>query len=123
MSEPSEPFNRARISVTEALAHLPGSEDEHFATLMQHGGLEVGIYAPRGKDLQTPHLRDEIYVVIRGKGVFLNGTSRHPFEAGDVLFVAAGVEHRFKDFTEDFAVWVIFFGPEGKEQVESELET
>jgi hypothetical protein len=27
--------------------------------------------------------------------------------------VPAGVEHRFEQFTDDLAVWVVFFGPEG----------
>jgi hypothetical protein len=31
------------------------------------------------------------------------------------MFVAAGVEHRFEDFTDDLAVWVMFYGPEGGE--------
>ena len=34
---------------------------------------------------------------------------------GDLLFVAAGTEHHFAEFTEDFTVWVIFYGPQGGE--------
>jgi len=29
--------------------------------------------------------------------------------------VAAGVEHRFEDFSADFAVWRVFYGVEGGE--------
>jgi len=36
-----------------------------------------------------------------------------PFTAGDFLFVSAGVEHRFEEFSKDFKTWVIFFGPKG----------
>jgi quercetin dioxygenase-like cupin family protein len=32
------------------------------------------------------------------------------FGPGDLLWVPAGVVHRFKDFTDDLAVWVVFFG-------------
>jgi hypothetical protein len=32
---------------------------------------------------------------------------RVPFGPGDLLFVAAGTEHRFEDFTEDLGVWVV----------------
>jgi mannose-6-phosphate isomerase-like protein (cupin superfamily) len=64
----------------------------------------------------TPHTRDELYVVARGSGAFVTGSRRHPFGAGDVLFVPAGVEHRFEDFTDDFGTWVIFYGPEGGER-------
>lgn len=43
----------------------------------------------------------------------MNGQERHYF--GDVLFVPAGVEHRFEDFSDDLAGWVVFYGPEGGE--------
>jgi len=66
-------------------------------------------------DTQTPHRQDEIYVVVRGEGEFQNGASRHRFGPGDLLFVPAGVDHRFLDFSEDLAVWVVFYGPDGGE--------
>lgn len=31
------------------------------------------------------------------------------------IFVAAGQVHRFEDFSEDLAVWVFFYGPQGGE--------
>lgn len=71
------------------------------------------IYAPRGVDMQKPHSRDEIYIVAQGKGYFLCGESRQPFAPGDFLFAPAGMVHRFEEFSDEFAVWVIFFGPEG----------
>ncbi len=82
---------------------------------LAHGSMIVEYYAPRGVDRQTPHTRDELYVVIAGRGTFQNGATGHPFGPGDVLFVAAGVNHRFAEFTDDFATWVIFYGPEGGE--------
>jgi mannose-6-phosphate isomerase-like protein (cupin superfamily) len=75
--------------------------------------MEVEIYAPCGTDPQTRHTRDEVYVVVSGNGTFVNGQDRHPFGPGDILFVPAGVEHRFEDFTDDLVVWVVFYGPEG----------
>jgi mannose-6-phosphate isomerase-like protein (cupin superfamily) len=104
------------LTVAQGLARLPGSNGERYVELFQHGTLAVELYAPRGTDPQTPHTRDEVYVVIEGRGTFRNGPERHPFERGDVLFVAAGVEHRFEDFTDNLAVWVFFYGPEGGEQ-------
>ncbi len=87
------------------------------ALLLEHGTLEVRYYAPQGTDPQTPHMRDELYVVASGQGWFVRGPERVPFEPGDALFVAAGVEHRFEDFTPDFGTWVIFYGPEGGERL------
>jgi len=115
MSGNAKTGERRRATVTEAMEHLPGPGGERFAKLLGHGSMEVEVYAPRGTDPQTPHSRDELYVVVSGTGEFVNGPDRHPFGPGDVLFVPAGVEHRFEDFTEDLMVWVIFYGPEGGE--------
>ena len=106
---------RRRATVAGAVGLLPGPGGERFARVFGHGSMEVEVYAPRGTDPQTPHTRDELYVVVRGSGEFVNGPERHPFGPGDVLFVPAGVEHRFEGFTDDFVVWVIFYGPEGGE--------
>src|SRR5687767_9523141 len=100
------------LTPAEALARLDAVE---FVELFKHGSLVVEVYRPDGLDKQTPHTRDEIYVVISGTGTFINGDRRHGFGPGDVLFVPAGVEHRFVEFTEDFATWVFFYGPEGGE--------
>ena len=78
--------------------------------------MSVEYYQPVGKDLQTPHRQDELYVVASGSGIFYNNGERHPFTSGDVLFVPAGIEHRFEDFSDDFATWVIFYGPDGGEK-------
>lgn len=107
-----------RATVAEAIKLLPAPGGERFARVLGHGSMEVEVYAPRGVDPQTPHTRDELYVVVEGAGEFVNGEARHPFGPGDVLFVPAGVEHRFEDFTEDLVVWVVFYGPEGGESVE-----
>lgn len=107
--------SRRRAKIAEAMELLPGPSEERSARVMEHGSTEVEVYAPRGPDPQEPHTRDELYVVVAGTGQFVNGTERHPFRPGDVLFVPAGVEHRFEDFTDDFIVWVIFYGPEGGE--------
>ena len=106
----------AQLRVDDGLARLPGPDGERFAGLFRHGTLLVELYAPRGHDPQTPHARDEIYVVARGDGTFFDGSTRRPFAAGDLLFVAAGIPHRFEDFSDDLAVWVMFYGPEGGEQ-------
>ncbi|MBV9341715.1 MAG: cupin domain-containing protein [Acidobacteria bacterium] len=103
-------------AVAEALDRLERAGGERSIALFEHGTLIVEIYAPRGTDTQMPHTRDEIYVVARGTGTFeLNGTSES-FAVGDVLFAPARMPHKFIDFTDDFAAWVFFYGPEGGEQ-------
>lgn len=83
--------------------------------IFSHGTLEAELYRPTGVDLQTPHTRDEVYVVARGTATFFDGASEHEVGAGDFLFVPAGREHRFRRFDADFAVWVFFYGPDGGE--------
>jgi len=105
------------LTVPDALARLPGPKGERFVELFRHGTLSVELYAPRGEDPQSPHTRDEVCVVAAGRGQFRNDAARAPFVPGDVLFVPAGVVHRFEEFTDDLAVWVFFYGPEGGEAV------
>jgi mannose-6-phosphate isomerase-like protein (cupin superfamily) len=104
------------MNLADALSRLPGPQQESVVTLFEHGSLVIKLYAPRGTDPQTPHSRDEVYVVASGSGEFVCGSRREAFQVNEVLFVAAGVEHRFENFSEDFAVWVFFYGPEGGEK-------
>ena len=106
------PPRRATLDDARAAPVPPGARS---ALLMQHGSMRLRYYAPRGIDSQTPHDQDELYVVVSGTGLFFDGTGRTPFAAGDVLFAAAGTEHRFENFSDDFAAWVIFYGPAGGE--------
>lgn len=104
-----------RGSVEEWLGKLPASGRIRFVTAFRHGSLDVDLYAPKGIDTQTPHPRDEVYVVAAGSGTYVVGGVRTGFSAGDALFVPAGTDHRFEDFTSHFAVWVMFHGPDGGE--------
>lgn len=104
-----------RLTPNDAQAALRSARAE-FVQLFRHGTLEVEWYEPRGTDKQKPHSRDEVYVVVRGTGWFVCGLSRQPFEPGEVLFAPAGAEHRFEAFSDDFATWVFFYGPEGGEK-------
>jgi quercetin dioxygenase-like cupin family protein len=61
-------------------------------------------------DAQRPHQEDEMYYVVRGKGRFRAGDEDQEISAGSVLFVAAEVEHRFYDITEELAA-LVFFAP------------
>jgi len=88
---------------------------ESFLPLTQRGSLEVEIYSPIHLDRQLPHARDEVYVILSGSGDFVCDGRKMGFRSGDFLFVAAGREHRFIDFSEDFSCWVLFFGPPGGE--------
>lgn len=92
------------------------SPDDPYSVALARGTLELGFYSPIKEDQQQPHDQDEVYVVLAGSGRFLNGETVTEFGPGDALFVPAGVEHRFLDFTEGTEMWVIFYGTRGGEE-------
>lgn len=100
---------------TEQAAKLLSESKSLFTEVFTHGTLVAEFYKPDKIDLQKPHDRDEIYVVVSGTGIFFNAGKRWNFKPGDFLFVPAGIEHRFEKFTDDFSTWVFFYGPKGGE--------
>lgn len=110
-----------KVSLSDLLARIPGvpspqwPQGERYALAFEHGTMSLGFYAPIGADPQTPHERDEIYIVQSGSSAFVLGNDKLSLSAGDAVFVPAGVIHRFEDFSADFATWVVFWGPEGGE--------
>jgi mannose-6-phosphate isomerase-like protein (cupin superfamily) len=111
-----------KATLRELLSHIPGApseqwpEGERYALAFSHGSMSVGYYAPIDADPQKPHKRDEIYIIHAGAGEIIIAGQRSQFAAGDVFFVASGVEHHFENFSPDFATWVVFWGPHGGEQ-------
>ena len=103
------------LRLADAVKQLPGPENQPFAELIRRGTLSVEVFSPKGVDTQQPHEQDELYVVVSGTAVFDNNGARTAVAQGDLLFVAAGLPHRFEDFSDDFTVWVIFYGPPGGE--------
>jgi mannose-6-phosphate isomerase-like protein (cupin superfamily) len=102
------------ITPTNALHSLHQS-NKLFISLFEHGSLVVEIYQPQKVDLQQPHDRDEVYVITTGQGKFNHNNTIVSVNSGDFLFVPAGDPHHFFDFSDDFATWVIFYGPKGGE--------
>jgi mannose-6-phosphate isomerase-like protein (cupin superfamily) len=111
-----EPGNGGRVfRQVDARELIAGSSDEHSASVLQRGTLNLKLSLPVRPNRQSPHAQDEIYVIVRGRGILWHGGRRDPFEAGDAIFIAAGTEHHFEEFSDDTAVWVVFYGPEGGE--------
>lgn len=104
-----------RWTSTEAGEKAAASENEPYVVMLRRGTLELGYYAPSGADRQRPHEQDEVYLIVSGTGRFVNDDVESPFGPGDTLFVPAGVEHRFVDFSDDTEMWVVFYGPSGGE--------
>ena len=76
--------------------------------------MSVGLYVLEAGavDSQQPHTEDEVYVVLAGKARFTAGDEVRDARSGDVIFVSAGVPHRFHDISEELRVVVVFAPPE-----------
>jgi mannose-6-phosphate isomerase-like protein (cupin superfamily) len=103
------------IRFAEADEAIPGPAGERALTFLRRGTVEVKLSRPLPPNHQAPHTQDELYVIARGRGVIVHDGRRDTVEAGDCIFIAAGTEHRFESFSEDLAVWVVFYGVSGGE--------
>jgi mannose-6-phosphate isomerase-like protein (cupin superfamily) len=101
--------------LSEARTKIPGPAGEHATSMLRRGTLHLRLSLPVAPNRQNPHDQDELYIIVGGRGFIRHDGRREAVAAGDAIFIAAGTEHRFEDFTDDRAVWVIFYGPEGGE--------
>jgi mannose-6-phosphate isomerase-like protein (cupin superfamily) len=88
---------------------------ERFVRGRAHGSMSVEMYAPLAVDPRIPHDQDELYFVHTGHGELVIAGERYTFAPGDCFFVAAGVEHRFVEFSTGFCAWAVFWGPKDGE--------
>jgi len=99
--------------LAEQLARLAANHHD-FAEFFRapSGSLSLTVARwPAGTiDDQQPHTEDEIYYVSAGRAVLTVGDEREDVGPGSVVFVAAGVEHRFSDIVEDL-VTLVFWSP------------
>ena len=104
-----------KLTAEDALKQLLKQTEFPFTVMMKHGTMTIEYFAPQETDTQTPHKQDEIYVIIKGHATFYRDGERTSCKKNDILFVPAGMEHRFENFSDDFATWVIFYGADGGE--------
>ena len=97
---------------TSQLEGLQKKAGKRYLEFLRVPAMSAGIYtlAAGATDPQSPHKEDELYYVIRGKARMKAGNEDHPVEPGAVIFVAAGVEHRFYDIEQELTV-LVFFAP------------
>ena len=95
----------------EWAAHVATDKSDWLIALENRGCL-VEYWALRFPDTQEPHDRDEVYVIIDGEGEFDMNGQLSPIGAGDLIFVPAGMPHRFTRYSSNLAMWIVFFGPQ-----------
>jgi len=85
---------------------------KRYLEFLRIPAMSAGLYTlpSGGADSQLPHKEDELYYVVRGTARMQAGSEDQAVGEGSVIFVAAGVKHRFYDITEELAV-LVFFAP------------
>ena len=94
----------------ELLPRVSGNEP-CFLEFLRMPGLSSAVYhLPAGaRDMQAPHLEDEIYFVVSGKAELQVGDEEKEVGPGSILYVRATEEHSFFNITEDLTL-LAFFG-------------
>jgi len=83
-----------------------------YLEFIRHPSLSMGLYElpVGGIDLQKPHTEDEVYYVVKGRGMIRVGEEDRAVSGGVTVFVGAGVVHRFHSITEALTI-LVFFAP------------
>lgn len=91
------------------------SADGAYLRFLSERNFSMGLYAlePGASDTQKPHDQDEAYVVISGRATLTVGEESTDVARGSVVYVPAGVSHRFHHISESLRVLVFFSPPEG----------
>src|SRR5712692_2610302 len=71
----SKPDESRVIHFAEAQARIPGPNGERSINFLRRGSLDVNLSRPLPPNQQTPHAQDELYIIIRGRGVLLTKAS------------------------------------------------
>ncbi|GAA1500021.1 cupin domain-containing protein [Streptomyces synnematoformans] len=90
------------------------ANDGAYLQFLRARNMSVGLYALDAgtPDPQQPHRQDEVYVIMSGRGSVTVGDETTQVGRGCVVYVPAGVPHRFHHITEDLRVLVVFSPPE-----------
>ncbi|AKH83443.1 hypothetical protein AA958_15885 [Streptomyces sp. CNQ-509] len=90
------------------------ANDGAYLQFVRERNMSVGLYAldAGASDPQQPHRQDEVYVIMSGRGSVTVGDETLQVGRGCVVYVPAGVPHRFHHITEDLRVLVVFSPPE-----------
>ena len=87
-----------------------GKSGKLYLEFIRIASLSIGLYVlpAGGTDPQQPHTEDEVYYVVSGRGAIRVGAEDRAVQAGSVVLVEAGVEHRFHTITDDLVILVLF---------------
>jgi mannose-6-phosphate isomerase-like protein (cupin superfamily) len=90
------------------------ANDGAYLQFLRERNMSVGLYAldAGDPDPQKPHQQDEVYFIVSGRASITVGLETTQVARGSVVYVPAGVAHKFHHITEDLRVLVVFSPPE-----------
>ncbi len=97
---------------TASLQQTHAASDESYLEFLRVPSLSMGLYVldAGADDPQQPHLEDEVYFILSGRGALWVDGQEQLVEPGSIVYVAANVAHRFHSIQEQLEV-LVFFAP------------
>jgi mannose-6-phosphate isomerase-like protein (cupin superfamily) len=98
------------FDIAELERRINGAKAPAIAEFLRTASLSCAVYRlPVGaRDMQAPHLEDELYFVVRGRAKIRIAGQEHEVRPGRLLYVRATSEHSFFDIEEDLTLIAIF---------------
>lgn len=90
-------------------------EAKAYLEFLRVPALSIGLYVlpPGGIDSQKPHAEDEVYYIVRGRGMIRVGDEDREVGVGSVVLAPGKMPHRFHSITEELQILVFFAPAEG----------
>ena len=85
-----------------------------YNEFLRRRGMSLGLFVlPVGAvDRQHPHMADEVYIVLKGRGTLRVVDQEVPVKPGSIVSVDHGEEHNFISVEEDLEMLVVFAPPD-----------
>ncbi len=109
-TKPEEKLPAPRVVNAFDIMQSNAAQNKSYGVFMRIPSISSGVYTLKkgATDEQTPHTKDEIYYVVKGKAKIRIGKESYEVKEGSMVFVEAYKEHQFYDITEDLGVVVVF---------------
>jgi mannose-6-phosphate isomerase-like protein (cupin superfamily) len=103
---------QVRFLRMESVERQRAQQGDSYLEFLRYPSMSAGVYvlAVGSVDNQSPHLQDELYFVAEGRSRMRAGSEDQSVGPGSLIYIAAGVEHRFYDVEEELTV-LVFFAP------------
>jgi len=99
-----------QIFSIEDLERKVEGKEPRIAEFLRTSTLSCAVYRlPAGaRDMQAPHLEDELYFVVGGRAKIRIAGEPHEVKAGQLLYVRATSRHTFFDIEDDLTLIAVF---------------